>query len=569
MELDTPAVINLAALDVNHVLPLGIAFVFGFAARLIGLPPLMGFLVAGFVLGAMGLQNTPMLQEIADLGVTLLLFTIGLKLHLRDLIAPVVWVTAGIHMALTTALVAGVLSLLAVLGVGLFANLPPTTALLIGFALSFSSTVFAVKVFEARGEMGSIHARIAVGLLIVQDIFAVFFIAASAGKMPSPWALLLIGLIPLRPVLLRILERVGHGELLILIGWLLPLGGAALFESVGIKADIGALVLGLLLAGHPKTSELAKSLLNFKDLFLIGFFVSIGLSGELTWSSLGTALVLAALLLPIKTLLYFVMMTRLQMRSRSAALASLGLANFSEFGLIVGAVGVSNGWLNGYWLSVIAIALALSFLIASPLNSMSKRLYARWRHPLHRFQRRTRLPGDEMIRAGKAKVIVFGMGRVGTGAYDYLKAHLGDVVLGIDINEDYVQRHLQAGRNVAHGDATDADFWARAERSGHVKLALLAFSDHKSNMAVARLLHEQGFDIELASVAHYPDHEEALRKAGVQAVFNFYAGAGENFAEHVLDTFGELVREPSDDTASPAAGSAGGIPPRARDSGAV
>ena len=127
-----------------------------------------------------------------------------------------------------------------------------------------------------------------------------------------------------------------------------------------------------------------------------------------------------------------------------------------------------------------------------------------WRHPLHRFERRERLPGDEMIRAGKAQIVVFGMGRVGTGAYDYLRSKWGEVVLGIDIDQDCVERHRQAGRDVMHGDATDADFWARAERSGRVKLALLAFADHEENMAVASLLREQGFNLELASVAHYP-----------------------------------------------------------------
>ena len=403
--------------------------------------------------------------------------------------------------------------------------------------------------FEARGEIGAIHGRIAIGLLIVQDIFAVVFIAASAGKMPSVWALLLLGLIPLRPLLLLILEKVGHGELLILMGWILPLAGAALFESVGIKADLGALALGVLLAGHAKTNELAKLLLGFKDLFLIGFFLSIGLSGELSWAMFGTALLLVVLIVPFKTLLYFLLMTRQRMRSRSATLASLGLSNFSEFGLIVGAVGVSHAWMAPEWLSVIALALAISFLVASPLNGMSKQLYRRWRHPLHYFQTRARLPGDEMIRAGKAQVVVFGMGRVGTGAYDYLHGQWGDVVLGIDINEDSVKRHVEQGRNVTLGDATDADFWARAERSGHLKLAVLAFPEHSANLAVAKLLHEQGFDLELASVAHYPDHEEALREAGVHAVFNFYAAAGENFAEHVVEAFGDRIEKEAAETA--------------------
>ncbi len=535
------APVNLAAFDVTHVLPLGVAFALGMLARLIGLPPLMGFLAAGFVLGALGMQNTPMLQEIADLGITLLLFTIGLKLHLKDLLAPVVWATASLHMLLTTLVATLACVLLSLIGLGLFGTLSSSSALLIGFALSFSSTVFAVKVFEARGEMGSIHGRVAIGLLILQDIFAVVFIAVSAGKVPSLWALLLFGLIPLRPLLLKVLERAGHGELLILLGWLIPVAGAALFEQVGVKADLGALALGILLAGHTKTNELAKSLLSFKDLFLIGFFLSIGLSGELSWDSLAAALLLLVLVLPIKSLLYFLLMTRQRMRSRSATLASLGLSNFSEFGLIVGAIGVQSGWLDAKWLSVIALSLAVSFLVASPLNIISRDLYARWGHVLRRFQTHERLPGDEMIRPGNAQLIVFGMGRVGTGAYDSLRNRWGDVVLGIDINEDYVERHRTAGRNVAHGDATDADFWARAERTGQVKLALLAFTDHESNMTVARLLRERGFDLELASVAHYPDDEEALREAGVQTVFNFYASAGESFADQVADAFGELI----------------------------
>ncbi|MGD1982840.1 MAG: cation:proton antiporter [Chromatiaceae bacterium] len=537
------APLDLAAVDVMHVAPLGVAFLLGLVARMAHLPPLIGFLAAGFALSAMGMQNTEVLQKIADLGVTLLLFTIGLKLHIRDLAAPVVWLTTTVHMALIVGIVALLVLLLSVLGIGKFAGLDMNTALLIGFALSFSSTVFAVKVLEARGEMGSVHGRVAIGLLIVQDIIAVVFIAISAGKLPSPWAVLLFALIPLRPLLFRLLEKVGHGELLVLFGWMLPLVGAGLFELVGVKADLGALALGALLAGHQKTNELAKALLSFKDLFLIGFFLSIGLSGELSWEAIATAMLLVVLILPVKTALYFLLMTTQRMRARSATLASLSLANFSEFGLIVGAIGVSEGLLGNYWLSVLAIALSISFLIAAPLNAMSKTLYQRLRHPLHRFERRARLPGDEVIRPGKAQVVVFGMGRVGTGAYDYLRSKWGDVVLGIDIDEDYVKRHQEAGRNVVHGDATDADFWARAERSGRVKLALLAFSDHEENMAVASILQELGFELELASVAHYPDHEQALRDAGVHAVFNFYASAGESFAEHVEEEFRELISD--------------------------
>ncbi len=89
------APLDLTAVDVMHTVPLAIAFALGLVAHWVGLPPLIGFLAAGFVLGALGMETTPLLQNIADLGVTLLLFTIGLKLHIKDLIAPVVWASAS------------------------------------------------------------------------------------------------------------------------------------------------------------------------------------------------------------------------------------------------------------------------------------------------------------------------------------------------------------------------------------------------------------------------------------------------------------------------------------------
>ena len=204
--------LDLSAVGVMDILPVLVAFVLGFAARLVGLPPLVGFLAAGFVMGGMGLESSPGLQEIADVGVTLLLFTIGLKLKIKQLLSPAVWATAGIHMVAITGAAALLVMLLGLSGFTLFAGFKPQFALLIGFALSFSSTVFAVKVLEANGEMESLHGRIAIGVLIMQDLFAVLFIAISAGKVPSAWALGLFLLIPARPLLIKLLEKTGHGE---------------------------------------------------------------------------------------------------------------------------------------------------------------------------------------------------------------------------------------------------------------------------------------------------------------------------------------------------------------------
>jgi glutathione-regulated potassium-efflux system ancillary protein KefC len=526
--------LNLAAVEIMDILPVLAAFALGFGARLVGLPPLVGFLAAGFVMGALGMQASDGLYEIADVGVTLLLFTIGLKLKIKQLLSPSVWATAGVHMALISGAAALLILLLGLTGLSLFAGLDPGTALLIGFALSFSSTVFAVKVLEENGEMESLHGRIAIGVLIMQDLFAVIFIAVSAGKLPSVWALGLLLLIPARPLLLKLLERTGHGEMMVLLGWLLPLGGAALFESVGVKADLGALLLGVLLAGHPKTDELAKALMGFKDLFLIGFFLTIGLTGTIGWEVLGLALVLM-LLLPFKVALYFWLLAKFRLRARSATLASLGLANFSEFGLIVGAIGQSAGWLGGDWLTVIALALALSFALAAPLNKFGKQIYRHWHDELVAFESVDRLPGDDVIDPGNAQIVIFGMGRVGSAAYDFLHQRFGDVVLGIDRDNAAVELHRRHGRRVIQGDATDYDFWSRARTQGEVRHALLTFPDHTANLAAAQLFKEFGFQVTLASIAKFEDQVGELKAAGVHEVFNLYAEAGTGFAEHVWE----------------------------------
>src|SRR5690606_26182559 len=106
-----------------------------------------------------------------------------------------------------------------------------------------------------RDDMAALYGRIAIGILVVQDIAAVIFLAASEGKLPSIWALALLLLIPARPLLHRFLEAAGHGELLVLGGLATALGGAALFGVVDMKPDLGALVAGVLLGGHEKTKE--------------------------------------------------------------------------------------------------------------------------------------------------------------------------------------------------------------------------------------------------------------------------------------------------------------------------
>ncbi len=511
---------------------IAVAFVFGFAASRVGLPPLVGFLAAGFALNAAGVEGCETLGQLADLGVLLLLFTIGLKLRVRDLLKPEVWVGASAHMVIIVVAFGGAVFGLSAAGVSLFTGLDLQTSLLIAFALSFSSTVFAVKVLEEKSEMGALHGRVAIGILIMQDIIAVVFLTASSGKLPSPWAIArVIALIAARPLLTWLLDRSGHGELLAVFGLALALGlGAGGFARVGLKPDLGALFAGILLAPHPKASELSKTLFTLKEMFLVGFFLDIGLSALPTVQALAIAC-LFTLLLPIKVALFFLILVRFKLRARSALLSSLSLANYSEFGLIIGAVGVSNGWIGQEWLVVLALALSISFVLASPLNARAHAIYVRFSSRVTPFESKQRHPEDQLIDPGDAKAAVLGMGRIGTGAYEALREQYGDAVIGLDSDAAVVQRQKEAGRNVILGDATDSDFWARVGK-GEFRLVLLAMNDHQANLSAVHEIAATRHSYKMAAVAQHPDQIAELERAGVDAVFDFYAEAGAGFADH-------------------------------------
>ena len=515
---------------------LGIAFISGFAARQIGLPPLVGFLAAGFALAGLGFESGPLLVQFADLGVTLLLFSIGLKLKIETLLKPEVWAGASIHMVATVVVFGLLVFALAASGLHLFTGLGLASSALIAFALSFSSTVFAVKVLEEKSEMQALHGRVAIGILIMQDIIAVVFITFSTGKLPSPWALALVGLILLRPLLFRIMDRCGHGELVPLFGLFAAVVlGAEAFDLTGMKSDLGALVLGMLLAKHARAKEISDSLLGFKDVLLVGFFLNIGLTATLSIGAVLIAL-LFVLLLPFKAALFFVLLTRFRLRARSSSLAACSLATYSEFGLIVGAIGVANGWLSADWLAVVAVALSVSFVLGAPLNAMAHGIYARFHDLLVPWESATRHPDDQPIYPGEARIAIIGMGRIGTGAYEVMRERFGDVILGLDSNPDKVAAHHQTGRNVILGDATDSDFWQRVQ-PGKIRLVMLTMSELNANLDMVERLSDSPYDGKIAAVARFPDEVEILEQAGVHLVVDSVTQAGAGFASQVRQQF--------------------------------
>jgi predicted Kef-type K+ transport protein len=508
------------------------AFVCGLTVKLIGIPPLVGYLVAGFLLNFSGYTLTDDLTKIANLGITIMLFTIGLKLNVRDLSKREVWAGSITHTLIWVGIVTcGVYGIAAVAS-QYIEGLTWQSATLIAFALSFSSTVCVIKVLEESGESKTRHGRLAIGILVMQDVFAVIFLVAATGKLPSVWALGLLALIPAMPLINRVINKSGHGELLPLTGFILALGGYHLFELVNIKGDLGALIFGIMLAQHEKASELAKSLLSFKDLFLIGFFLTIGLTALPDFNMIIIALVFC-LFIPIKAALFFGLFTSLRLRGRTSYLSSLVLSNFSEFGLIVGALAVSLGLLAESWLVVIALSLSVSFVITSVLYRTSHSQYHRYKDTIKRFEKNRRLKEDIYPTLHKAEFLVLGMGRVGQGAFNAL-SKLADVsVWGMDADRVKVKQMASEGLNVICGDGEDVDLWDNLELK-NVHLILLALPSIQDAINITRQLRNAGYTGKVAAIARYEDEVNYLLEQGVDKVFNFFTEAGLGFAEESL-----------------------------------
>ncbi|MEF3049325.1 cation:proton antiporter family protein [Pseudotabrizicola sp. L79] len=539
-----------------EVICVSFAFFFGLAVRQFGLPPMVGFLAAGFAVNAVGSriglpeETHEILSHVSHLGVLLLMFAVGLKLKLAQVAQPQVLGGALLHFTITAT----------VLGAGLavISGLAPQGAVLLAVALSFSSTVFSAKFLEAKRDLGTFYGRTAIGILIVQDLIALVVLAVWAGQAPTVWALGVFALPLIRPVLHWLLDFTGHDELLVLMGMLLSLvlGGMG-FQAVGLSSEIGALVMGLMLSGHRRAKELSESLWGLKEVFLVGFFLQIGMSGLPDWADLGWALLFLAVL-PAKGILFFFILILFRLRARSAFLAAVSLTAYSEFGLIVASRALPE------WLVPLALSVSLSFVLASPVNHAAQTLFDRWERRLQRFEPRRMHRDEQPTNLGNATVMVLGMGRTGTAAYDSLLAAT-DRVVGIDADTYLVQARRDEGRNVLFADVEDAGFWRGLDVT-NLQAVILAMDHLEAKEAAARALRHKGFDGPIVGHALYESDLDRLHAAGATHCYLTMYQAGMGLAEHAARAMGldGLPDATAEATAAAATTAADGAGPASR-----
>lgn len=502
---------------------IGFAYTLGLLVRLVGLPPLVGYLIAGFAISyanlSFGLPTDEgvILKHIAHLGVILLLFTVGLKLNLKNLFKSEILGPGVLHFCLSSAAYTAICSYAF--------NLDARTSIYLGMALSFSSTVLSAKVLEGKKELQSFHGKVAIGILILQDLIALIIMSASTGKTPSPYALLLFLLPLLRPFIFKLLEHTGKDDLLVLFGMLLAvvIGGYG-FESVGLSSELGALALGMMMAKNKRAGELSKSLWSIKEFFLIGFFLKIGVGGLPSTEDWIFA-ALFNLTLIFKGALFFCLLVVFKLRARSSFLSGLSLTAFSEFGLIVASIALPE------WLVPLALCVTLSFIISAPLNSFSHQIYEKIYKSINHLERNTRHLDEQTIYLGDAQVLIMGLGRTGRAAYKQLVQQGNTLVAGMDSDMDKVEYFKEEkNMNVYFGDAEDPLFWEKLDL-GCVMSVLLCISEVDPKIEATKKLRSRGFKGIIATHCMDEGEAEYFKKNGIDRTYLTLSEAGVSLAK--------------------------------------
>lgn len=533
-----------------------LAAMIGFAGVLLRQPLIVSFIAVGILAGPAGLDivrsNEP-IEFLADLGIAVLLFLVGIKLdvNLVRTLGPVALAT-GIGQVVFTSFF-GYLICLAL-------GMAPLTSLYVAVALTFSSTIIIVKLLSDKREIDSLHGRIAVGFLIVQDLIVVLAMivlsavgigARSGGNVGDVLSVIAAGTLMLALVLLFVrfianplTERLARApELLIGFAIALAAAFAALGEGLGFGKELGGLMAGVSLASTPFRDAIAARLAALRDFLLLFFFVALGSQlnlGNLSQNGFD-AFVLSLFVLLGNPLIVLLIMTQMGYRKRTGFLAGLTVAQISEFSLIFMAMGVTIGHASPNALGLVTLVGLITIALSTYMITYSHQLYRVCEPWLRGFDRRSGQTAEEHAASDKHyDAIIFGVGRYG-GALGRRLILRGHRVLGVDFSPAALRHWHEDGLDASYGDVSDPEFVATLPLSG-CRWAVSTIREHNGGVdrADARIvliqsLREQGFKGRIIVTSNSEPEIDWLAQAGADLVLEPFQDAADRAVE-LLET---------------------------------
>ncbi|GGX48925.1 cation:proton antiporter [Saccharospirillum salsuginis] len=539
---------------------LALAAVLGLIGQRLRQPMVVTFIAVGILAGpsVLGLvRDTEYIQLLAELGIAVLLFLVGLKLDLT-LIRTLgrVAVATGLGQVVFTSLVGFALSLLL--------GLDAVTAAYIAIALTFSSTIIIVKLLSDKREVDSLHGKIAIGFLIVQDVVVVLaMIALSALGMGAgddsgqtvPDRLIGIGLgalvmVAVVGVFIRwlanpLMKRVAaSSELLLVFGLGLASLMAAIGHRLGFSMELGGLLAGVALASTPYREAIVSRMSSLRDFLLLFFFIALG--SELDLHLLGAqvipALVLSAFVLIGNPLIVMIIMGFMGYGKRTGFLAGLTVAQISEFSLVFIAMGLTLGHVGTEALGLVTLVGLITIVISVYMITYSHTLY-RWLEPyLGAFERRGQSdsnPEEPHPMSRHYDAIIYGYGRFGSEIGWQLQTQ-GLKLAVVDFNPEVVQMCRENGMEAFYGDACDPDFIGYLPLShtdwiiSTVRGSDTSLTHEDPRLVLLNALRQHDYRGRVAVTTHRPSEVDALTREGVDLVFLPFRDAADQAARLIL-----------------------------------
>ncbi len=519
-------------------------------------PLIVSFIVVGIVAGPslLGIaQSDEHINLLAELGIAVLLFLVGLKLDIKLIrtLGPVALLTGLGQVAFTS--IFGFFIALA-LGFGAVASV------YIAVALTFSSTIIIVKLLSDKREIDSLHGRVALGFLIVQDLVVVFAMitlsAIGAGTdvdsayfdvvLIFAYAAVLLAAVAvfIRFLAEPLVERLARSsELLVCfaIGWAALF--AALGDFLGFSMELGGLLSGVSLASTKLREAMASKLAPLRDFLILFFFIALGthLDLSLVGEQAPAAIVFSLFVLVGNPFIVLVIMGFMGYRKRTSFFAGLTVAQISEFSLIFMAMGVSLGHVGTDSLGLVTLVGLVTISLSTYMITYSHRLYV-WLEPLLMPFEREGTPRETeehgRLVGGRYDVLLFGLGRFGTALAHRLRSR-GRSVLGIDFNPAVVRQLRSEGLDIVYGDASDPEFvaslpladadWAAATVPEHE----IGVSQDDARIALIHGLRDCGFQGEIAVTSHHQADAERLRENGADVILEPFNDAADQAADIV------------------------------------
>jgi len=535
---------------------LGVAVLGAGLAQVLRQPLIVAFIAVGIVLGPSALGVIEEQSEIdlfARLGIALLLFVVGLKLdlHIIRTVGPVA-LSSGLGQVVFTSVVGYLIAV--ALGMG------HVESVYVAVALTFSSTIIIVKLLSDKREVDSLHGRIAVGFLIVQDIVVVLVMIAltafgQAGADTSIGfealmivikgaAMLVTVAVLIRYVLPWLLERLAHSsELLMLFAIALAVLGASAGDALGFSKEVGAFLAGVSIASTRYREQVAARLVSLRDFLLLFFFIQLGATLDLgaLGAQLGPALVFSVFVLVGNPLIVMVIMGYMGYRKRTGFLAGLAVAQISEFSLILAALGLELGHVDRETVGLITLVGLVTISSSTYMIIYSHVLYERLAPWLSVFERAR--PYREMDRPageeGDVDVLLVGLGRFGAVVAETLRER-GARLLAVDFDPEAVRMHARDGYAVHYGDAEDPEFVASLPLS-RAKWVVSTVRDRYITRMLLNGLREQGYRGKVAVSASGRRDAREFEELGVDLVLVPYADAARETADRLMPS---LRRDP-------------------------